>query len=201
VRALERLETRLISEGRWAAGPATLFAALKLVNHEIANCRVLAWLLDPLAPHGLGAAVMRSLLAHLNAVAGEPLLPVGSDLGRAVIVTEETRDESRADLVVYGPGWSVVIEAKLSASEQHEQGARLARDWPDSVCVFLTHRGMPMRTAGSSTWLPMTWTAMLGMVRHALEVAAEPTTAASATARAAVRDFLIATRHMEHTDP
>jgi hypothetical protein len=198
LRALERLETRLISDGRWAAGPATLFGALRLVNHELANCRVLAWLLDPLAPHGLGTVILRSLLSHLNASAEGTVMPPPLGVERAVIATEEWRDRSRADVVVEAPGWTVVIEAKLGASEQREQGQRLADDWPDAVYVFLTRRGEPMRSTGESTWLPMKWSEMLRLVREALASAGKPTTAEMVTARAAVRDYLIATGARGH---
>lgn len=198
LRALERLEARLISEGRWTAGPATLFGALRLTNNEVLNCRVLAWLLDPMAPHGLGATVLSSLLDYLSPRTDEVLPTTPGGVERAVIDTEVLRDNSRADLVIVGSGWTIIVEAKLGAFEQPAQGQRLAADWPDAVYVFLTRAGAPMRTTGQSEWAPMRWTDMRGLVRAALAAASDPRTAAMATARAAVRDYLIATGTMEH---
>lgn len=195
-----QIESQLISEGRWAAGPATLFAVLRLQHHEIANCRVLGWLLDPLAHHGLGATALRSLLRSLDSLVEEPHFPSLVGLERTTIVLEEARGRTRADVVLYGPNWTVVIEAKTDAAEQPEQGQRLAANWPDAVYVFLTKRGRPMSTAGDSNWLPLTWTAVFDLVRDALRDADPPFTAAAGTARAAVRDYLIAAGQMEHTD-
>ena len=200
LQTMARVETELISQGRWAAGPATLFAALGLQHQEIANCRVLAWLLDPLAPHGLGATTLRSLLQHLNSVSQEPLFPSFGGLERTTVVLEEARGRTRADVILYGPSWAIVIEAKMGAAEQPEQGQRLAANWPDAIYVFLTKRGRAMSTAGASVWLPLTWTTVLNFVRDALRSAEKPPTPAARTARAAVRDYLITTRHMEHAD-
>lgn len=198
--AMETLEAQLVDEGRWSAGPATLFAALGLVNREVANCRVLGWILDPLAPHGLGTEVLRSLLGLLSARTAESRLQTIGDLARATVVTEEARGSTRADLVVYGAGWSVVIEAKLGAGEQSQQGERLAAEWPDSEYIFLTRSGQPMRTAGDAEWITLSWTELLTLVRDTLAAANAPATAKAVTARAAVRDYLIATRHLEHGD-
>lgn len=108
---------------------------------------------------------------------------------------------ARADLVVYGPGWTIVIEAKIHAPEQREQGRRLADAWSDAVYVFLTRRGGSMRTAGDSPWLAMTWTEMMALVRGALERASAPKTPAMVTGRAGVRDYLVATGHIDEERP
>jgi hypothetical protein len=200
LQTMARVESQLINEGRWAAGPATLFSALRLQHQEIANCRVLGWLLDPLAPHGLGATTLRSLLQHLNSVSQEPLFPNLDGLERTTVVLEEARGRTRADVILYGPGWTIVIEAKMGAAEQPEQGNRLAAKWPDAIYLFLTKRGRLMRTAGEYVWLSLTWTTVLNLVRDALDMAEKPPTPAAGTARAAVRDYLITAGQMEHTD-
>ena len=41
------------------------------------------------------------------------------------IALEDQRDETRADLVVYGADWTIVVEAKTFASEQKRQLDRL----------------------------------------------------------------------------
>jgi hypothetical protein len=199
--ALRRLEEQLVAAGQWAAGPATMFAALGLTGQELANCRFLGWLLDPLAPHGLGTRLLQRLLTHLNNLIGEDRLPTASTTARTTVVLEDARTGTRADLVLYGVGWTVVIEAKLGASEQPEQGMRLAREWPDATYVFLTRRGRPMETAGDHDWTATTWTAIRQLVADTLHEASPPPTDATATARSAVRDYLIATGHLEHPIP
>ena len=199
--ALRGLEERLVADGQWAAGPATMFAALGLTGQELANCRVLGWLLDPLAPHGLGNRILQRFLAHLNALAGEGRLPTESTTARTTIALEDARAGARADVVLYGVGWTVVIEAKLGAGEQPQQGVRLAHEWPDATYVFLTRRGRPMDTAGDHDWIATTWTAIRQLVSETLDEASPPRTGATATARSAIRDYLIATGHLEHTDP
>jgi hypothetical protein len=122
VDVLRQLESQLVAEGRWAAGPFTMFEVLGLTRHELANCRMLGWLLDPLAPHGLGTRSLQRFLAHLNELAGEDRLPTEATVARTTIVREEARSSTRADLILYGVGWTVVIEAKVGAGEQPEQG-------------------------------------------------------------------------------
>jgi hypothetical protein len=201
VLALEGLERRLMGEGRWSAGPATMFAALKLTGNEVLHCRMLAWLLDPLAPHGLGVKIVGDLLDHIAASGSEVVLPAERQIERTRLVTEEARGATRADLILYGTGWTVVIEAKLTAGEQPTQGERLATGWPDAILVYLTPGGRAMKTAGAAEWIPLRWAAIWTMVRDAYEAAREPGTANAATARCAVRDYLIATRTLEQTNP
>jgi hypothetical protein len=198
---LRTLETRLVADGLWTAGPATMYEVLRLTGHELANCRMLAWLFDPLAPHGLGTQLLHRFLTHLNEAAGNGELPTGAALARTRVVLEETRDRARADLVLYGTGWTVVIEAKLAADEQPDQGVRLAAGWPDATYVFLTRRGRAMRTAGDEHWLTISWPQVRQMVRETLDQAPPPAIGATVAARAAVRDYLIATGHLEIPAP
>lgn len=55
-----------------------------------------------------------------------------------------TRGRSRADVVVRGPFWSIVLEVKVDAGEGDGQCQRLFDDWsedPDPRFVFLTRTG------------------------------------------------------------
>ncbi len=58
--------------------------------------------------HGLGDAVLRRFLDHLGIEAPEP------DAGLRIEV-EDPREDTIADLVLYGSGWTVVVEAKTFA--------------------------------------------------------------------------------------
>lgn len=198
VQRLVGIERALRSRGAWVSGPSTLFAVLQLVEREVPNCRVLGWILDPLAPHGLGEPVLSRLVDHLSVELGVELADTGLD--RVVATLEDARQGVRADVVLYGPAWTIVIEAKIWAGERELQGADLEARWPDAVYVFLTRRGVTMKSVGATDWVPLTWErvgAWIGTALAEAEQDATPTPA-SVTARAAVRDYLIATGHLEH---
>jgi hypothetical protein len=161
---LDAQQRRLQEDGQWVRGPADLMAVLHLAHDEVKNCRALAWLLDPLAPHGLGTAFLSRFLTRIKMGNGDRF----NDLGRATVVVEETRIDplslvpTRADVIVYGPGlppaWTVLIEAKVYAPEQPDQGGRLERAWAenDPSTVFLTRHGRVMTTGGDA-WVPLRW--------------------------------------------
>ena len=197
LRRLESVQAALVERGLWTSGPSTLYAVLGLTRREVESCRVLGWIMDPLAPHGLGTAVLDQLLGWLEEQA-EVASFSRSALAGVQVVTEEARRRSRADLVLYGQGWEIVIEAKLAAAEQPDQGHRLAADWPDAHYVFLTSRGLKMVTGRDTVWTPMRWDTVNSFVRVALLDAKPPPTPEATTARNAVRDYLIATGHLEH---
>jgi hypothetical protein len=48
----------LQEQGRWFAGPGSILAILGRSRRETFHCRILAWLLDPMAPHGLKARLL-----------------------------------------------------------------------------------------------------------------------------------------------
>lgn len=98
---------------------------LDLQHSEVHHCRVLRWLLDPLAHHRLGAPFMRALSTHLDLHLARP--------ERARVDAEVPHARSRADVVIReaGGSWTVVIEAKINAAEENLQAARLECDWPE----------------------------------------------------------------------
>jgi hypothetical protein len=92
---------------------------LDLARAEVQNCRVLRWLLDPLARHGTGALLLTDLCSHLGATLPEPAL--------ARATAEVSRAVSRADVVIEGlaGGRVIVVEAKIDAPEGDRQAHRL----------------------------------------------------------------------------
>ncbi|MGY1618177.1 PD-(D/E)XK nuclease family protein [Geodermatophilus sp. SYSU D00691] len=152
---LQATQRELVRTGRWRAGPRTLLAALDQQNRELAMTAGLAWLLRPDGHHGLGPAVLDGLLDYLEADGS------GAHSGVRVVL-EEQREETRADLVVYGPSWTIVVEAKTFAVEQERQLDRLHAHWSDepTPCfVFLT-RGerLPLTAVASrAAWRGLTW--------------------------------------------
>lgn len=158
---MRAVQEQLVNRGAWRGGPRTLLAAIGVQYLELPLTTGLAWLLRPDGHHGLGSSLVVSLLDHLC-----PEAPRTVDASQVRIVREETRaderGETRADLVVYGTDWTLVVEAKTFAVEQPEQLDRLYRLWadePDPQFVFLTRGNRDQKTAEVSAgrWTPLTW--------------------------------------------
>jgi hypothetical protein len=175
---LERLEdlrerqSVLVERGDWRGGPRTLLAAIGVHHRELPLTAGLAWLLRPDGHHGLGAGMLARLLHELG-VAG-----VGAT-GAVRVVREETRELTRADLVVYGDDWTVVVEAKTHALEQNEQLDRLHRLWQDEaspVFAFLTRGSrLPVTAVASiASWRNLSWARVAELANGALAASVHP---------------------------
>ncbi|KAA1419215.1 hypothetical protein F0U44_12250 [Nocardioides humilatus] len=149
----------------WRSGKKTLLGALGLHHNEVAMCRGLAWLLTPNGWHGLGAAVLDELLTALDLAR--------DDSRTARVVLEESREDTRADIVVRFGATTLLIEAKIWAGEGAQQCDRLARLWDSETptLVFLTRSGDQPRTAIASggRWRPLRWTDIADMIESAIE--------------------------------
>ncbi len=193
MRSLMATEADLRRRGLWTTGPSSLLEVLGIEGDEVRNCRVARWLLDPLAWHGLGAEILGSVLHDLvrsEAEDGRALeFPSHAD---ATVEVEVTRGDTRADIVVYGPGesWTVVFEAKVWSGEGPNQGAALARHWPEATLVFLTRMGQAMASAGESRWIPYRWADLLDHATVALTTQPSGDHASQSAARLAVSDYL-----------
>ena len=168
---LQRLESDLKRAGRWVRGPSDLLGVLGIEHKEVLNCRVLAWLLDPIGAHGYGALFLRSFLSDIGRLSSAAREIQLEQIHETAVITEETKDDTRADVVIYGEGWTVLIEAKIRAGEQPEQGRRLEEGWSDSdpICVFLTRGGKEMGTAVTRKWIPYKWSEVARCLRSALD--------------------------------
>lgn len=174
---MRRTQADLVAEGRWRGGPRSLLGALRLEHQELTLTAGYAWLLRPDGHHGMGTKVLRALLDFLG-------LPPDLHLADAAVVVEETRgmDEersTRADLVVYGRDFTIVIEAKTGAIEQDKQLDRLHRLWSDDkrpTFVFLTRGTRAPLTAVDSAgeWVALSWRQIARMVRAAAASGAAP---------------------------
>jgi hypothetical protein len=150
--------------GSGRSGRKTLLGALGVHHNEVVMCRGLAWLLTPNAWHGLGSSVLDELLTAMG-------LPSGGS-GAARVVVEESRENTRADIVVRFADTTVLIEAKMWAGEGPEQCQRLARLWDEEAphLIFLTRSGSAPRSAGTSAgrWRTVTWTGIADIVAAAI---------------------------------
>jgi hypothetical protein len=160
--------------GRWRGGPRTLLAAIGIQYRELAVTAGLAWLLRPDGHHGLGSAMLSSLLVRLG-------ITGATDDVR--VVCEETRGDdqssgldrkTRADLVVYGSDWTIVFEAKTYAPEQDRQLDRLYHHWKREAAprfLFLTRGAREPVSAIDSRahWRLLTWGEIAGLARAAAD--------------------------------
>ena len=62
---MQAAQQRIVRSGGWAQGPSSLMAVLDLTRNEVMNCRVVRWLLDPLARHEIGARFIAELADRL----------------------------------------------------------------------------------------------------------------------------------------
>lgn len=145
----------------WQSGGSTLLTALGLKFNEVALCQGLAWLLDPSAGHGLGRMPVNAFLHNLG-------LQAMSD-GSVDIRVEETRGDTRADIVLRVGEQTVLIEAKVLAGEQWKQADRLAKHWADEqpTLVFLSRAGHAPYTAVDSgeQWVTRSWREVAALLR------------------------------------
>ncbi|MEV7984365.1 PD-(D/E)XK nuclease family protein [Micromonospora sp. NPDC085948] len=159
----QREERRLVAAGQWVGGPPTLLAAIGQEYREAAMTAALGWLLRPDGQHGLGRAVIDGLGAV-----------VGVDVAGTVrVVLEEVRHDTRADLVVYGSGWTLIVEAKTFSSERPRQLDRIHELWGREAgpkFVFLTRGERQPVTARESAdhWHNHTWRQVAAFIRAAL---------------------------------
>ncbi len=159
-------EQHLVESGLWRGGPRTLLAAIGMHYRELVMTAALAWLLRPDGHHHLG----RSVLTGLCAKAGMGSVAAAGDVR---VRLEERRGDTIADLVVYGSGWTLLVEAKTFSPERPRQLDRLYEGWqgePDPTFIFLTRGNLEPVTAVSSSmhWRPVTWRQVAVIVRAAI---------------------------------
>lgn len=134
-------------------GSISVFRALGFRRDEVAHTQAMAWLLDPTKEHGFGHAVFFALGRAI--VCDEPELEAtrreifGIEAGRLRVVSEHRLNRAcRADVLIEGcigtnNSWSLVIEAKIDASESKNQLSGLLAAAPGSrrLGVFLSPDG------------------------------------------------------------
>ena len=192
---MERVRSAIVASGNWSYGPSTLMSVLGLSRREVANCRVVRWLFDPLARHGIGASMIAALAQVIRCGLAEP--------ARARAEAEVIRSRSRADVVVTGAAaeWTVVIEAKVAAGEGPGQGYRLEQDWTEgddsstaTYFVFLTPDGrrQPRTARATERWTPLSWSWFVETGDRLLSEAPPQADHRAQAARHAVREWLAA---------
>jgi hypothetical protein len=149
--------------------PISLFGTMDYGRLETAHTRTLSWLLDPKKEHGFGSRLLEALLKR---VGGRPLPAEVKDIQSELCVEQPGEGGRNCRLDVFATGdwtdsggkripWSLVLEAKIDASEGEDQLCRY-EDWLDTVAlgenqellrVFLTASGKHTETARQDWFL------------------------------------------------
>jgi hypothetical protein len=153
-------ESVLRAQGRWLRGPHDLLGVIGRRRSELSHTAALAWLLDPIGAHGLGTEPLAGFLRLIgDDVPGEEVL------GWCRPVREIAVEDTRADLVIDGPGVRIVVEVKVDAGEGEEQTKRLVRHFDEEGArfVFLTRSGAMPVGAGEhlDRWCAVSWADVL----------------------------------------
>ena len=160
---------RLISDGLWLTGPSDFLEIVGLARHENTHSRMLKWLLQPTARHGLGSGLVERLVEHCTGV------PVSVPLAVRNVAFSEWRNDREADLVVWGGNFTLVIENKVDASEQPGQCDDLYENFKNEnapLFLFLTPGGRRPHTATTRfarrAFKTLSWPEVLAMLEEAL---------------------------------
>lgn len=156
---MQQEQAALKESGEWFAGRTDMLSVLGRGRREVDHCAILAWLLDPEMPHGLGVRFLQHFLA-----ACAPGADIArSDLRAASARCEECRDRSRADLVLRLPRHMLVMEAKIDHIERPNQCDDIYLDYRNeqgAIFVFLTPNGRVPETAtgpAAGAFVPMSF--------------------------------------------
>ena len=179
--AMRAEQRRLQQQGRWNRGVDDLLTICGVHRKEAAHTKAVRWLCDSSESHGLGSHFLAGLL---NRTGGVPESIVDAEAW-----TEVAEDLSRADVVVAGKSWTLVIELKVNAGESETQCQRLYDDWRsarDPRFVFVTLSGRPPTTTTTETaaqaWRSLSWADILAVLDDAVVAGAAMTLEAPAVA-------------------
>ena len=139
-----RQHDRLVADRLWLAGPSAFLDVVGLARDENTHSRMLAWLLQPTARHGLGCGFVRRLVVHCAREAVPAAIAVRK------VSFSEWRNGREADLVIRGREFTLVIESKIDAREQPAQCDDLYENFKGEVAplfLFLTPDGRKPSTA------------------------------------------------------
>ena len=136
---------QLRQEGLWLGGPRDFLGVIGRNRHEVTHSALVAWLLDPGMQHGLGVEFLERFLGRC--------FPEEQfeNLGHAHCETEVARGRGRADIVVWGSDFTLVVENKVDALEGEDQCDYYYQAFNDEVrplFVFLTPEGRRPTSAG-----------------------------------------------------
>uniref|UniRef100_UPI003F49322B PDDEXK-like family protein n=1 Tax=Ensifer adhaerens TaxID=106592 RepID=UPI003F49322B len=164
-------------ERSWRQGAFIDFWSLAgLGRGELRNTEILAWFLNPSAPHGFGAEFLKAWMR-------DALAPTFVDLQAAVQASRTYRVETevnpfstidnRLDIEIENDGFYICVEVKIDAPEGSQQLSRYVdicreraggRPW---AIILLTPNGLRARTSDSAMIVPASWRRLANAIRSA----------------------------------
>ena len=159
---------QLLHSGRWVVGAEDILSIIGRPRFEAYHSAMLAWLLNPLGKHGLGTTFLELLAKRCGLNNDLPNL----HLARPQV--EVHRVDTRADIVVFAPSVTLVIENKVDAKEQERQCDRLVERFgrhPRAVFLFLSPSGnAPITATGANrdVWTALRYRELAGLLETAL---------------------------------
>jgi PD-(D/E)XK nuclease superfamily len=165
-------EMELRRSGKWVRGRDDFLGVLGLQRYELSHSKIITWLLDPSAPHGLGTRVLSGVLRRA----------FGDEIHDAVSTTLNDANPEfeidNIDILVKAPGLTLIIENKVDACEGEAQCDRYYerfRREPGACFLFLTPKGRSPRSATGSAqeaFKALGYGDLLMIIRAALEATA-----------------------------
>ena len=136
---------------------------------------MLAWLLTPTGRHGLRNLLVARFVNHYDSQHGNAYQPQARPIVRTVSRFSRGRDNREADVVVWGEGFTLVIEMKVDAGEQEKQCDDLYENFkaePGPRFLFLTRTGYKPETATTPDakryWKTISWPQVRCLIEDAL---------------------------------
>ena len=166
-------------------------------DHE----RLIAWLLDPLAPHNLGPPPSWRRRCSASGRARMLSAPLPGRNSAAPGSGGRSSAKSRPNIVVEASQTTLVIELKINAEEGEGQTSQQADDYadvPGVIHVFLTLRD---RRPSDSRFLQLLLRDFAVDLRRVLDSAPEPASAVAARGRTVAADYLATLERMLGMNP
>jgi len=170
--AIEKHFFDLQKKGLWVGGPNNFLAVLGRNRLELDHSNMLAWLLDPCMRHGLGTAFLRRFLGA-NCQDADV---TESEMALCTIQREApAKGGGRIDLLLRGPGFTVVVENKIDSPEApgqcHYYYEAFAGE-PGVHFAFLTPAGREPTTAAEDeikSWVAISYSDIAELLDAALK--------------------------------
>lgn len=128
----------LVRKGQWIRGADDMLSVIGQSRRETYHSALIAWLLDPLSRHRMGDAFLKRFLAATGSG------PAEAELLIRRVQCEVVCPSGRADIVIFGDNFTVVIENKVDAVESDGQCQQYLDDFgedPEVSFVFLSPSG------------------------------------------------------------
>lgn len=159
---------QLCQSGLWRDGPTDVLSVIGKARQETHHSAIIAWLLTPTGEHGLGTRFLSAVLSSLFPDDAFASL----SLARAACEVYRPSPDTRADIVVWAPSFTLIIENKIDAYEQPAQCQRLYQHFKqekNARFCFLTPCGYTPTTDLNGAFKCLSYVSLRGLLQSALD--------------------------------